>query len=167
MATSRSGSNAAEECGAIDASREANVALTHVVPDSNLCDEEWPIRTDQEPLPPATFVFDDEGRRGTAIDTIVASGCIASGSIVRRSLLFSNVHIDDRCTIEGSVILPGVEVGRRPVVKKAVVDRQCRLPEGLTAGLDHDEDRRRFHVTERAITLIVSETLGQQARHLR
>ena len=118
-------------------------------------------------MPPAKFVFDDDDRRGTAIDSMVASGCIVSGSIVRRSLLFSNVRIDDCCTIEDSVVLPNVVVGRHSVLKKAVVDKHCRLPEGFTAGLDPDLDRRRFHVTERGITLIVPEMLGQQAHHLR
>ena len=155
------------DIGTIDAYWEANVALTRVVPELNLYDRDWPIWTYQEQLPPAKFVFDDDDRRGTAIDSIVASGCIVSGSIVRRSLLFSNVRIDDRCTIEDSVVLPNVVVGRRSVLKKAVVDKHCRLPEGFTVGLDPDEDRRRFHVTERGVTLIVPEMLGQQAHHLR
>ena len=155
------------DIGTIDAYWEANIALTHVVPELNLYDRDWPIWTYQEQLPPAKFVFDDDDRRGTAIDSMVASGCIVSGSIVRRSLLFSNVRIDDCCTIEDSVILPNVDVGRGSVLKKAVVDKHCRLPEGFTAGLDPDLDRRRFHVTGRGITLIVPEMLGQRAHHLR
>ena len=155
------------DIGTIDAYWEANVALTRVVPDLNLYDRDWPIWTCQEQLPPAKFVFDDDDRRGTAIDSIVASGCIVSGSIVRRSLLFSNVRVDDCCTIEDSVVLPNVVVGRGSVLKRTVVDKHCRLPEGFTAGLDADLDRRRFHVTERGITLIVPEMLGQQPHHLR
>ena len=155
------------DVGTIDAYWEANVALTHVVPELNLYDREWPIWTHQEQLPPAKFVFDDDDRRGTAIDSIVAGGCIISGSVVRRSLLFSNVRIDDCCTIEDSVLLPNVEVGRHSVLKRVVVDKHCRLPEGFTAGIDPDLDRRRFHVTERGITLIVPEMLGQQAHYLR
>ena len=155
------------DVGTIDAYWEANVALTRVVPELNLYDRDWPIWTYQAQLPPAKFVFDDEGRRGTAIDSIVASGCIVSGSIVRRSLLFSDVRVDDWCTIEDSVILPSVEVGRGSVLKRAVVDKHCRLPEGFTAGLDPDADRRRFHVTEGGVTLVVPEMLGQQPHHLR
>ncbi len=155
------------DVGTIDAYWEANVALTHVVPELNLYDQDWPIWTYQEQLPPAKFVFDDEGRRGTAIDSIVASGCIISGSTVRRSLLFSNVRVHDYCTIEDSVVLPNVEVGRRTVLKRAVVDKHCRLPPGFTAGLDPELDRQRFHVTERGVTLIVPEMLGQQVHHLR
>jgi glucose-1-phosphate adenylyltransferase len=155
------------DVGTIDAYWEANVALTHVVPELNLYDQDWPIWTYQEQLPPAKFVFDDDGRRGTAIDSIVASGCIISGSTVRRSLLFSNVRVHDYCTIEDSVVLPNVEVGRKTVLKRVVVDKHCRLPEGFAAGLDPDADRRRFHVTDRGITLIVPEMLGQQVHHLR
>ena len=155
------------DVGTIDAYWEANVALTDVVPELNLYDQDWPVWTYQEQLPPAKFVFDDDGRRGTAIDSIVASGCIISGSVVRRSLLFSNVHVHDYCTIEDSVVLPNVDVGRRTVLRKTVVDKHCRLPPGFAAGLDPDEDRRRFHVTARGVTLIVPEMLGQHVHHLR
>ena len=155
------------DIGTIDAYWEANVALTDVVPELNLYDSDWPIWTYQEQLPPAKFVFDDDDRRGTAIDSIVASGCIISGSIVRLSVLFWNVRVHDYCTIEDSVVLPSVEVGRNVVLKRAVVEKHCRLPEGLTVGLDPDEDRRRFHVTERGTTLIIPEMLGQQVHHLR
>ena len=155
------------DIGTIDAYWEANIALTDVVPELNLYDSDWPIWTYQEQLPPAKFVFDDDDRRGTAIDSIVASGCIISGSIVRRSVLFWNVRVHDYCTIEDSVVLPSVEVGRNVVLKRAVVEKHCRLPEGLTVGLDPDEDRRRFHVTERGITLVIPEMLGQQVHHLR
>ena len=155
------------DVGTIDAYWEANVALTAVVPELNLYDQDWPIWTYQEQLPPAKFVFDDDGRRGTAIDSIVASGCIISGSVVRRSLLFSNVRVHDYCTIEDSVIMPNVDVGRGTVLRKAVVDKHCRLPEGFAAGVDPEADRKRFRVTERGVTLIVPEMLGQQVHHLR
>ncbi len=155
------------DVGTIDAYWEANVALTRVVPELNLYDQNWPIWTHQEQLPPAKFVFDDDGRRGTAIDSIVASGCIVSGSVVRRSLLFSNVRVRDYCTIEDSVVLPNVDVGHHVVLKRAVVEKHCRLPEGLTIGVDPREDRRRFHVTESGITLVIPEMLGQQVHHLR
>jgi glucose-1-phosphate adenylyltransferase len=155
------------DVGTIDAYWEANIALTHVVPELNLYDADWPIWTYQEQLPPAKFVFDDGDRRGTAIDSIVASGCIISGSTVRRSLLFSDVRVHDYCTIEDSVILPSVDVGRHTVLKRTVVEKHCRLPEGLTVGLDPDVDRRRFHVTGRGVTLIIPEMLGQRVHHLR
>ncbi len=155
------------DVGTIDAYWEANIALTDVVPELNLYDGDWPIWTYQEQLPPAKFVFDDDGRRGTAIDSIVASGCIISGSTVRRSLLFSNIRVHDYCTVEDSVLLPNVEVGRKTVLRRTIVDKHCRLPPEFTAGVDPDRDRQRFHVTERGITLIVPEMLGQQIHHLR
>ena len=155
------------DVGTVDAYWSANIDLTTTTPALDMYDAHWPIWTYQEQLPPAKFVFDDDDRRGTAIDSIVASGCIISGSTVRRSLLFSNVRVHDYCTIEDSVVLPSVEVGRNVVLKRAVVEKHCRLPEGLTVGLDPDEDRRRFHVTERGITLVIPEMLGQQVHHLR
>jgi len=155
------------DVGTIDAYWEANIALTHVVPELNLYDETWPIWTYQEQLPPAKFVFDDDDRRGTAIDSIVGSGCIISGSTVRRSLLSSNVRVNDGCTIEDTVVLPSVDIGRKVVLRKAVVDKNCRLPEGLKVGFDRDLDRKRFHVTDTGITLIIPEMLGQRVHHLR
>jgi glucose-1-phosphate adenylyltransferase len=155
------------DVGTIDAFWEANIALTHVVPELNLYARDWPIWTYQEQLPPAKFVFDDDDRRGMAIDSIVASGCIISGSTVRRSLLFSSVHVHDFCTIEDSVLLPDVDVGRNCTLKKVVIDKHCRVPEGFAVGFDPDEDRRRFHVTRSGITLVIPEMLGQQVHHLR
>ena len=155
------------DVGSVDAYWEANIALTKVTPDLNLYDKDWPIWTYQMQLPPAKFVFDDNDRRGMAVDSMVSGGCIISGSTVRRSLLFSNVHVHEYCTIEDSVILPDVDIGQGVVLKHAVVDKYCKLPQGLAVGLDPAEDRKRFHVTEKGITLIVPEMLGQQVHHLR
>ena len=155
------------DVGTIDAYWEANIALTHVVPELNLYARDWPIWTYQEQLPPAKFVFDDHDRRGTAIDSIVAGGCIVSGSIVRRSLLSSSVRIHDFCTVEDSVLLPGVDVGRHSMLRKAVIDKYCRVPDGFAVGFDPEEDRRRFHVTKSGITLVTPEMLGQQVHQLR
>jgi glucose-1-phosphate adenylyltransferase len=155
------------DVGTIDAYWEANIALTKVTPDLNLYDKDWPIWTHQVQLPPAKFVFDDDDRRGMAVDSMVSGGCIISGSKVKRSLLFSNVHVHSYCTIEDSVILPDVEISRGVVLKHAIVDKYCKLPQGLAVGIDPAEDRKRFHVTERGITLIVPEMLGQRIHHLR
>ncbi len=155
------------DVGTIDAYWEANIALTDVVPDLNLYDLHWPIWTYQEQLPPAKFVFNDDGRRGMAVDSLVAGGCIVSGSMVQRSLLFSNVHVQDHATIEDSVILPNVEVGRGAVLKRAVIDKHCKLPDGLVVGVDPEQDRQRFRVTPRGVTLVIPEMLGQQIHHLR
>ncbi|MBE0612658.1 MAG: glucose-1-phosphate adenylyltransferase [Burkholderiales bacterium] len=155
------------DAGTLDAYWEANIELTRVVPDLNLYDVNWPIWSYQEQLPPAKFVFDDDERRGMAVDSLVSGGCIVSGSRLRRSVLFSNVHVQDYCDIEDSVILPNVEIGRHVTLRRAVVDKYCRLPDGLTAGVDPEEDRKRFHVTERGVTVIVPESLGQRVHHLR
>ena len=151
------------DVGTVDAYWEANLDLTQVVPDLNMYDQDWPIWTCQEQLPPAKFVFDDDERRGYALDSLVSGGCIISGSKLKRSLLFSNVHVHSYCTIEDSVILPNVDVARGVVLKRAVVDKDCRLPAGLVVGVDPDEDRKRFHVTAKGVTLVTPQMLGAQA----
>jgi len=154
------------DVGTVDAYWEANLDLTHITPELNLYDEEWPIWSYQEQLPPAKFVFEQPNRIGAAYDSLVSGGCIVSGSILRRSLLFSNVHVHSYCTIEDSVILPDVEVSRHVTLKNCVVDRYCSLPEGLTVGIDPARDRERFFVTERGVTLITPEMLGNAMHHL-
>ena len=155
------------DVGTVDAYWESNLDLTRVTPDLNMYDKEWPIWTHQEQLPPAKFVFDDEGRRGGAVDSVVSGGCLISGTTVRRSLLFSNVRVHSYGSIEDSVILPEVVVNRNVKLRRTVVDKSCVLPEGLTAGFDPEADRRRFHVSERGITLITPEMLGQEIFHQR
>jgi glucose-1-phosphate adenylyltransferase len=155
------------DVGTVDAYWDANIALTDVVPELNLYDAGWPIWTYQEQLPPAKFVYNQDDRRGIATDSLVSGGCIISGSKVHRSLLFSAVHVHSYCTIEGSVILPNVDVGRHVVLKRAVVDKHCRLPAGLTVGVESEHDRQRFHVTERGVTLITPDMLGQHIHYQR
>ncbi len=155
------------DVGTIDAYWEANIDLTRVEPELNLYDRNWPIWTFQEQIPPAKFVFDDESCRGMAIDSIVSGGCIVSGSSVKRSLLSSSVRVHNRSTVEDSVILPGAEIGPAAVVKNAVIDKHCRIAEGMQIGVDLAADRRRFHVTENGRVLVVPEMLGQQIHHLR
>jgi glucose-1-phosphate adenylyltransferase len=154
------------DVGTVDAFWEANIELTRVTPALNLYDKSWPIWTFQEQLPPAKFVFDLEGRRGAAIDSMVSGGCIISGSTLRNSLLFSSVRIHSYCTIDEAVLLPEVEVGRGAVLKRVVVDQGTRIPPGLSAGVDPDEDRKRFHVTDKGVTLITAGMLGQRHQHL-
>jgi glucose-1-phosphate adenylyltransferase len=150
------------DVGTVDAYWEANIDLVHVTPELSLYDDVWPIWTYQEQLPPAKFVFDDDDRRGAALDSMVSGGCIISGSIIRRSLLFSNVHVHSFCTVEDAVVLPDVVIHRHVKLRRAVVDKGAVLPEGFSAGFDPVEDRRRFHVTEKGITLITPEMLGQK-----
>ena len=150
------------DVGTVDAYWEANIDLVHVTPDLNLYEDEWPIWTFQEQLPPAKFVFDDDGRRGMAVDSLVSGGCIISGSTVKGSLVFSNVRVHSFSSIEDSVILPDVVINRHVKLRRCVVDRRCVLPEGFTAGFDPEQDRKRFRVSERGITLITPGMLGQK-----
>jgi glucose-1-phosphate adenylyltransferase len=150
------------DVGTVDAYWEANIDLVTVTPELNLYDEDWPIWTHQEQLPPAKFVFDDNDRRGQALDSSVSGGCIISGATVRRSLLFSNVKVNSFSNVEDSVIQPNVVIGRHARLRRVVVEKQCIIPEGLVAGYDLEADRKKFYVTEKGITLITPEMLGQQ-----
>jgi glucose-1-phosphate adenylyltransferase len=154
------------DVGTIDAFWEANLELTRVSPALNLYDQSWPIWTHQEQLPPAKFVFDLDDRRGAAVDSMVSGGCIVSGSTLRSSILFSNVRVHSYCDIRDAVILPEVEIGRNAKLKRVVVDQGCKIPAGLVAGYDLESDRKRFHVTDRGITLITPTMLGQYQQHL-
>jgi glucose-1-phosphate adenylyltransferase len=149
------------DVGTLDAYWSANMDLVQVTPELNLYDDSWPIWTWQEQRPPAKFVFDDEDRRGSAVDSTISGGCIVSGATVRRSMLFSGVHIHSYSVVEDSVILPNVQIGRDCIVKKCILDRDCRLPDGTQIGVDPVADRKRFHVTESGITLVTPSMLGQ------
>ena len=149
------------DVGTIDAYWEANLDLTAVTPALNLYDQDWPIFTYQEQLPPAKFVFDDDRRRGQAVDSLVSAGCIVSGSSVRGSLLFNRVRVNSYCRIDRSVILPQVEIGRHARLSRVVVDRGCQIPDGLVIGEDPEDDARRFHRTEAGVTLVTREMLDR------
>lgn len=155
------------DVGTVDAYYEANLDLTSVVPELNLYDHDWPVWTHQEQIPPAKFVFDDPDRRGAAYDSIVSGGCIISGSTVRRSILFTNVRVHNHSRIEDSVILPHAEIGPDAHVRNAIIDKHCRIPTGMRIGFDHEEDMKRFHVTEKGRVLVVPEMLGQKVHHTR
>ncbi|MDR2874529.1 MAG: glucose-1-phosphate adenylyltransferase, partial [Methylobacillus sp.] len=108
-----------------------------------------------------------EERRGKAVDSLVSGGCIISGACVSRSVLFSDVRVHSYSTIEDSVILPNVDVGRNVTLKKVVIDKGSRIPEGMKIGVNHDEDRKRFHVSEKGIVLVTPEMLGQNLHQAR
>ena len=149
------------DVGTIDAYWEANMELTKVIPELNLYDREWPIWTYQEQLPPAKFVFNDEGRTGKATDSLVSGGCLISGSCVTNSVLFSDVRVHSYCDIQGAVILPKVTVNRNVILKNVVVDRGCVIPEGMQIGVDLSLDAKRFYVSEKGIVLVTPDMLGQ------
>jgi len=147
------------DVGTIDAYWKANMDLTAVTPDLDLYDNGWPIWTYQEQRPPAKFVFDDDDRRGMAIDSLVSAGCIISGGTVRRSFLFNNVRVNSYCSVEDTVVLPNTDIGRAAVIKKAIIDGDCQIPEGMAIGEDKKLDAERFHVTEGGIVLVTKPML--------
>ncbi len=153
------------DVGTVDAFWEANIELTRVSPELNLYDRKWPIWTYQEQLPPAKFVFGDEGRTGMAVDSMVSGGCIISGSRITGSLLFSDVTVHSYSQIEDSVILPNSDIGRHSRIKKAVVDKLCRIPPHTVIGEDREEDAKRLYVTEGGVVLVTPEMLGQDIHH--
>ena len=155
------------DVGTVDAFWEANLELIDISPELNLYDREWPIWTYQDQVPPAKFVFDDEGRRGMAVDSMVAGGCIVSGSYVRHSLLFRNVDVHSYCRIEDSVIFPQVDIGRGCVIKKAIIDKGCKIPPHTSIGVNPEEDAARFHVSEGGVVLVSPEMLGQRLHYAR
>ena len=155
------------DVGTIDAYWQANMELIGISPELNLYDQEWPIWTYQDQVPPAKFVFNDEGRRGMSVDSMVAGGCIVSGSYVRRSLLFSNVDVHSYSTIEDSIIFPQVDIGRRCVIRRAIVDKGCIIPPDTHIGVDPEEDARRYHVSEGGVVLVTPEMLGQRLHYAR
>ena len=117
-------------------------------------------------MPPAKFVFENDERRGSAFDSLVSGGCIISGSSVRRSRLVCNVPVPSNTHIHDTVILPDGEVDPHVMLRNCIIDRYCALPAGLQVGVDPDEDRKRFHVTERGVTLVTPEMLGQHVHGL-
>jgi glucose-1-phosphate adenylyltransferase len=151
------------DVGTIDAYWEANIDLTAPVPALDLYDRSWPIWTYAEITPPAKFVHDDDDRRGKAVDSLVSGGCIISGSGLRRSLLFTGVHVHSYANVENAVIMPYVDVGRGARLSNVVVDRGVRIPEGLVVGEDPERDAQRFRRTERGICLITQHMIDRLA----
>jgi len=147
------------DVGTVDAYWEANMELTRVTPELNMYDNAWPIWTYQEQVPPAKFVFNDDGRTGKASDSIVSGGCLISGSCVTSSVLFSNVRVHSYCNIEGAVLLPNVVIHRHAKLKNVVVDKGVQIPEGIHIGFDLAEDKKRFYVSEKGTVLVTAPML--------
>jgi len=147
------------DVGTVDGFWEANMDLTHVTPSLDLYDNRWPIWTYQEQRPSAKFVFDDDDRRGYAVDSLVSAGCIVSGGAVSRSLLFTDCRVNSFSSVDDSILLPRVDVARRCRLKKVIIAPDCRIPEGLVIGEDPGEDAKRFYRTERGITLVTRAML--------
>ena len=144
------------DVGTLDAYYESNIDLVQVTPHFNIYDREWPIRTYQLQYPPAKFVFNQEvsGRKGTAVDSLVADGCIISGGSVKRSILSPNVRVHSYADVEDSLLLEGVEVGRNAKIKKAIIDKQAKILPGAVIGYDKELDRKRFTVTPKGVVVV-------------
>jgi glucose-1-phosphate adenylyltransferase len=147
------------DVGTVDAYWAANIDLTDIVPDLDLYDNNWPIWTYGEITPPAKFVHDVDGRRGSAVSSLVSGGCIVSGAAVSRSLLFTGCRLNSYSRVHEAVIMPYVEIGRNVRLSKVVIDRGVVIPEGLVVGEDPVEDAKRFRRTEEGVTLITQPML--------
>ena len=133
-----------------------------MTPELNLYDKNCPIWTYQEQAPPCKFVFDDDNRRGVAIDSLVSSGCIISGANVKRSVLFNDVQVESGSIIRDSVILHGVRIGKNCRIKNAIIDNGVKLPDNTFIGEDPEHDRRHYHVSPGGVELVTPQMLGQQ-----
>ena len=145
------------DVGTLDGYYEANIDLVNVIPQFNLYDRDWPIRTHQLQYPPAKFVFNNQlsgGRRGEALDSLIADGCIISGGSVRRSILSPNVRINSYAEVDNSLLLESVDVGRHAKVKNAIIDKHVKLMPGASVGHDLELDRKRFTVTPKGIVVV-------------
>jgi glucose-1-phosphate adenylyltransferase len=162
------------DVGTLDAYYQANMDLVEIDPVLNLYDREWPIRTYQPQLPPPKFVFCDDGyreqsRRGEAHDSMVCQGCIVSGGHVRRSILSPNVRVNSFAQVENSILFEGVDVGRHCRIRKAIIDKDVKVPQNTTIGYDLEHDRQRgFQITEQGVIVIAKaelpETFAERAR---
>ena len=149
------------DVGTVDAYWEANIDLTDITPELDIYDREWPIWTYAEIKPPAKFVHDQDGRRGTAVSSLVAGDCIISGAALKRSLLFTGVRVNSFSSLEDAVVLPDCQIGRSATLRKVVLDRGVIIPEGLSVGFDEEEDTRRFRRTASGICLITQDMIDR------
>ena len=151
------------DVGTLDAFWEANMELISPDPELNLYNQQWPMWTYQVQLPPAKFVFDQDHRRGMAVDSAVSGGCIISGSKLRKTLLFSNVRVHSYSNIEEAVILPETVISRNCKIRRAIIDRGCQIPEGSVIGYDPEQDNANgFRITEKGLVLVTRGMLGQR-----
>jgi glucose-1-phosphate adenylyltransferase len=151
-----------KDVGTVDAFWESNIDLTSFTPDLDLWDRSWPIWTYSESVPPAKFIHDERDRRGMAISSMVSGGCIISGTEVRNSCLFTNVHTNSFAVLDHAVVLPNVVVNRSARLRRVVIDSGVIIPEGLVVGEDLDDDKKWFRVTDRGTTLITQTMLDKR-----
>ncbi len=154
------------DVGTVDAYWKANIDMTDFTPELDLWDRSWPIWTYSESVPPAKFIHDEADRRGSAVSSMVSGGCIISGTEVRNSLLFTQVHTNSYAVLDHAVVLPYVTVERSARLKNVVIDRGVTIPQGLVVGEDPEEDAKWFRVSEGGVTLITQRMLDTRASTL-
>jgi glucose-1-phosphate adenylyltransferase len=142
------------DVGTIDAYFEANMDLVSLMPQLNLYDPQWPILTYQPPYPPAKTVHAEEGRTGTVINSIISNGCIISGGSVKRSIFSPRVRVHSYVDIEDAILLDGVDVGRHAMIRRAIIDKDVQIPEGIKIGYNLEEDAKRFTVNQSGIVVV-------------
>jgi glucose-1-phosphate adenylyltransferase len=142
------------DVGTLDAYYDAHMDLISIQPIFNLYNMEWPILSYPDPLPPAKFVFDDEERRGHAVDSMVCAGVVISGAVARRSVLSPGAHLHSYSEVEDSILMHGVIVGREAIVRRAIVDKDVRIEPGAQIGVDPDADRERFAVSPGGVVVV-------------
>lgn len=152
-----------KDVGTVDAFWQAHIDLTNFTPELDLWDRDWPIWTYNEAVPPAKFIHDERDRRGMAISSMIAGGCIVSGTEVRNSCLFTNVHTNSYAVLDHAVVLPNVTISRSARLRQVVIDGGVIIPEGLVVGEDPTEDAKWFRVTDRGTTLITQDMLDKKA----
>jgi len=145
------------DVGTLEAYYEANMDVVSVSPVFNLYDEAWPIRTFQRQYPPAKFVFEEPGRTGQALDSIVSAGCIVSGGTVRYCVLSPDVRVNSYTDVDSSILFSHVNVGRHCRIRRAIIDRDVHIPEGTTIGFDREADRQKYFVTDSGITVVTRD----------
>ena len=155
-----------KDVGTVDAFWEAHIDMTNFVPELDLWDETWPIWTYNEAVPPAKFIHNENGRSGMAISSMIAGGCIISGTEVRNSVLFTNVHTNSYAVLDHAVVLPEVIINRSAILRNVVIDRGVVIHEGLTVGEDREEDGKWFRVTDKGVTLVTQDMLDKRAAAL-
>ena len=149
------------DVGTVDAYWEANIDLTDVTPALDLYDRDWPIWTYGEITPPAKFVHDENGRRGEAVSSLVSGGCIISGAMLRRTLLFTGVHVHSYAQVENALILPDADIGRGARLRKVIVEKGVHIPPGLVVGEDADDDARRFSRSEKGVCVFTKPMIDR------
>jgi glucose-1-phosphate adenylyltransferase len=150
------------DVGSLDSYWKANIELCDIEPELNLYDRDWPIWTYQSQSPPAKFTFDDEDRRGMAIDSLVAGGCIIAGAKVKHSVIFFNTLIENYSYVRDSVVLPKVRIGKNCTIRRAIIEKGTVIPDNFEIGVDAERDRERFHVTEEGVVLVTPGMLNQR-----